>query len=195
MIGNDVVDLTFASIGHRWKEQRFMDKVFSIDEQNLIADADNQFQTIWLLWTMKESAYKIHVQQYSKHFFVPTKITGQLHSKTEGSVEICNDIYHTSSNITKDYIYTIACKENSKNVTGGCFKIKDASYTTQRRESYRSVLRTFSKLSNSCIEALEIRKNKFGVPEIFWNHRKQLIPFSITHHGHYYGCAMLDNFV
>ena len=104
MIGNDVVDLTFASIGHRWKEQRFIDKVFSPEEQNLIADANNQFQTIWLLWTMKESAYKIHVQRYSKHFFAPTKLTCQLHSKTEASVAICNDIYHTSSNVTKEYI-------------------------------------------------------------------------------------------
>ena len=195
MIGNDIVDLTFASIGHRWKEQRFMDKVFSVDEQNLIANADNQFQTIWLIWTMKESAYKIHVQQYSKHFFAPTKLTCQLLSKTEGSVEICNDIYHTSSNITKEYIYTIAYSKSSKNVTGGCFKIKDTSYTKQHSESYRSVLRTFSNLSNISIEALEIRKNKFGVPEIFWNHRKQLIPFSITHHGHYYGYAMLDKFI
>ena len=104
MIGNDVVDLTFASIGHRWKEQRFIDKVFSIDEQNLITDADNQFQTIWLLWTMKESAYKIHVHRYSKHFFAPGKIACELRSNSEGSVAIYNDIYYTSSRITKKFI-------------------------------------------------------------------------------------------
>ena len=71
MIGNDLVDLKVASVESNWKRPRFLDKVFTIEERQLIMNSKNQHQIVWLLWSMKEAAYKINVQQFGKRFYNP----------------------------------------------------------------------------------------------------------------------------
>ena len=46
MIGNDLVDLKVASVESNWKRPRFLDKVFTIEEQQLIMNSKNQHQFI-----------------------------------------------------------------------------------------------------------------------------------------------------
>ena len=108
MIGNDLVDLKVASVESNWKRPRFLDKVFTIEEQQLIMNSKNQHQTVWLLWSMKEAAYKINVQQFGKRFYNPKKLVCHLSSSTIGYVTIENRTYYTRSAISKNYIYTVA---------------------------------------------------------------------------------------
>ncbi len=190
MIGNDIVDLTFASSGRHWKSQRFLDKIFSFEEQEVIAKADNSFRTLWLLWSMKESAYKIHVRQKGKSFFAPKKILCQIHSKTEGQVIIENNPCHTSSRITDKYIYTVARSNTTGTMISRCAKSMKSDYTSQHNESYDSVLNVFADKLNCDQENLAIHKNEAGVPMLYKNNKMQIIPFSITHHGQYYGYAL-----
>ena len=69
MIGNDIVDLKQAAKDSSWKRPRFLDKIFTPREQQLIWSAKDQDQMVWLLWSMKEAAYKVNVQQFGKRFF------------------------------------------------------------------------------------------------------------------------------
>jgi phosphopantetheinyl transferase len=191
MIGNDIVDLALASSGKHWTSQRFLDKVFSVAEQKMIADSANPFYTLWLFWSMKESAYKIHVRRQGKPFFVPLKIACQIHSETEGHVIINDNKYHTSSQISDEYIYTIARLSTSSKVISTCAKLMKTDYASQHSKSYCSVLNTFAELLNCDVQTLQIIKNEAGVPSVYKNNIKQTIPFSISHHGQYYGYALV----
>lgn len=73
MIGNDIVDLKQAAKDSNWKRPRFLDKIFTPREQQLIWSAKDQDQMVWLLWSMKEAAYKVNVQQFGTRFFNPKR--------------------------------------------------------------------------------------------------------------------------
>ena len=68
MIGNDIVDL--KRITANWKRPRFLDKTFTLGEQVYIQNSKNKHQMVWLLWSMKEAAYKAYVKQYQDQFFL-----------------------------------------------------------------------------------------------------------------------------
>ncbi len=190
MIGNDIVDLKQASIESNWKRPRFLDKVFTEKEQQLIAKAENQHQMVWLLWSMKEASYKVYVQQFNKQFFNPKKLQCNLFYKAEGTVSIGKNMYRTKSNSTENYIYTIAFLEEKEHVKSNCFKVEETSYQVQHKDSYRAVLKMFSEFKKAPMDAIEIKKNRLGIPKLFQNNKEQRVSFSLTHHGNYCGWAI-----
>lgn len=190
MIGNDIVDLRQASVESNWKRPRFLDKVFTEKEQQLIAKAENQLQMVWLLWSMKEASYKVYVQQFNKQFFNPKKLHCNLFYKAKGSVSIGENMYITKSNSTENYIYTIALLEEKEHIKSNYFKVEETSYQVQHKDSYRAVLKMFSELKKVPIDDIEIKKNRLGVPKLFQNNKEQRVSFSLTHHGNYCGWAI-----
>ena len=65
MVGNDIVDLYEASQASNWQRPRFLDKLFSEQEQAYINSAENAFTMVWQLWSMKEATYKAHQRRFS----------------------------------------------------------------------------------------------------------------------------------
>ncbi|MNR11934.1 4'-phosphopantetheinyl transferase superfamily protein [compost metagenome] len=112
MIGNDIVDLLQADTDSNWQRKGYLSKVFSADEQEMIRQSANPCQLVWLLWSMKEAAYKIHSRRKNWHVFAPVKllcselnIRGQLAS----GIVICQrHRYFTQSSVCADFIHTIA---------------------------------------------------------------------------------------
>ncbi|WP_166959703.1 4'-phosphopantetheinyl transferase family protein [Yeosuana marina] len=185
MIGNDIVDLN--TIKPNWNRKRFLDKVFTEKEQHIISVSENQHQTLWLLWSMKEAAYKIYVQQFGKQFFNPKKLVCYLSSSTSGYITIENETYTTTSTISKDYIYTVASLNYSENYTSAVFKIENDSYITQSESLKNRFFETISKSEGLNFNNLNIRKNILGVPKLFHNNSKLPIQMSLTHCGNYCG--------
>lgn len=193
MIGNDIIDLKIASLESNWKRPRFLDKVFSNEEQLLILNSKNQSQMVWLLWSMKEAAYKIYVQQYGGRFFNPKKLRCELVSKREGLVDFNGNQYVTKSEISDDFINTLAYSEEPKTTIINCFKTEDTSYKTQSHTAKQKLLKAFSKLKKIAIKTLEIKNDKNSVPRLFYNGNEQSDSFSITHHG-FYGAFAISFF-
>jgi phosphopantetheinyl transferase (holo-ACP synthase) len=185
MIGNDIVDLN--NIKSNWNRSRFLDKVFSKKEQQIIFVSENRPQTVWLLWSMKEAAYKIYVQQFGIRFFNPQRLVCHLSSSTIGYVTIENKTYYCSSIISKDYIYTVARLNYLKNYNSSIFKIKNDIYVTQSESLKYRFLKTISISKGLKFKNLSIRKNIFGVPKLFHNDSKLPIQMSLTHCGNYCG--------
>jgi len=71
MIGNDIVDIAEARQRSNWQRPRFLDKLFTLQEQQLIQNSDNSFLMVWRLWSMKESAYKLYTQLHPSRFYNP----------------------------------------------------------------------------------------------------------------------------
>lgn len=185
MIGNDIVDLKQAAIDSNWQRPRFLDKVFTENEQQLISNSENKHQIVWLLWSMKEAAYKVYVQQFEKRFFNPKRLECELVSLEKGSVTIDNEIYFTTSEITKDYVYTIAVLNQGHDFEKQCFKTEKPNYKLQSEVLKNKFLKTVATISNYDLNKLTIKKSKVGVPEVYCHTVKLPITFSLTHCGRF----------
>lgn len=123
MLGNDIVDLNLAKIQSNWRRKNYLDKIFTVEEQLLITSADKPDEMVWLLWSMKESAYKIHNRKTGIRDFAPKSLSCTIHADSYGAVNISDSIYFTKSNVQTAFIHTIAAP-----VYGKLEKIKVAIY-------------------------------------------------------------------
>ena len=113
MIGNDLVDLQQAATDSNWMRKGFLHKLFNAQEQQYIMLASRPREMVWLLWSMKEAAYKIDNKRSGIREFAPIKLACKLvtiaNSHTEGQVNMDDRMYFTRSTIlAADHIHTIA---------------------------------------------------------------------------------------
>jgi phosphopantetheine--protein transferase-like protein len=185
VIGNDIVDLKYTSSS--WSRPRFLNKVFTQNEQALILSSENEHETLWLLWSMKEAAYKIHVQQFGERFFNPKRLVCELISEYKGLVNIDDNRYFTTSTITKDYVHTIAKLSASKTNRSSVFKAEIASHHIQSDTLKIALLESVSKTEQLPLQDLKIKKTTIGIPELFCDNSKLSMSFSLTHCGRFSG--------
>ncbi len=182
MIGNDVVDLKQAAIDSNWKRPRFLDKVFTQKEQSIIFSSENRDQLVWLLWSMKEAAYKAYVREFNHSFFNPKRIQCQLGLNNESVVSINGHIYYLRTIITSEYVHSIASNTKEKHPEISLFKLSDV----HQSESVRTQL--ISHISNKMgrdLKSINIKKTALGVPNLFLNNEQIFEALSISHHGEY----------
>ncbi|MDR6967367.1 phosphopantetheinyl transferase (holo-ACP synthase) [Flavobacterium arsenatis] len=111
MIGNDIVDLELAKTESNWKRKGFLEKIFTESEQKIILYSENPEKMVWLLWSCKEAAYKIHNRQTLIRAFIPLQLECDLEfANKQISVKVkCFDkCYFCRTEVTENYIYTIA---------------------------------------------------------------------------------------
>ena len=183
MIGNDIIDLEVAALQSNWQRQGFLTKLFSEKERAVIVNSENSFQTVWLLWSMKESAYKVYAQKYHKRFFAPKKFECTLSSATTGLVSIATERYATKSTMSGAYIFTEAILCNNHIREQHYFEIvpnfskNEVLYMQLKRHISRSLAIPFNKLN--------IRKNALGIPKLYCQNEHLNLSVSFTHHGNF----------
>lgn len=191
MIGNDIVDLNKASKSRHWSDHRFINKVFSASERDLIVHSSSRFHTTWALWSMKESAYKVHLRKFRKPFFAPSKIVCQFEPEGSGKVRIDNIIYTANTTVNEEFIYTIVMTDPFREYIGEIQKVMDTSYTNMHNKCYQDVIDMSSVQLRKQSYFMEIKKDEYGIPKLFTNNKEQPLAFSITHHGNYYAYVIL----
>lgn len=192
MIGNDIVDLNIASVESDWQRKGFLNKIFTKEEQSLILKTSNSFKMVWLLWSMKESAYKVHIKQYGKRFFAPQKFQCVLTSNTTGVVKIYEHQYYTNSSININYIATTATLNFKDIVLTKNFQLKETTYKFQHKNCYSNLKRIIANKMNFSVNKITIKKDSVGIPRLFFKDNEQQISFTISHHGNYGGYAILN---
>ncbi|TCD10197.1 4-phosphopantetheinyl transferase family protein [Pedobacter frigidisoli] len=111
MVGNDIVDLQLAKVQSNWQRKGYLEKVFNENERLLISSAENPDVIVWLLWSMKEAAYKIHNRVNGIREYAPKKLNCFIVPKvdlTRGRVNIDGAVYFTKSSINSAYLHTIS---------------------------------------------------------------------------------------
>jgi phosphopantetheine--protein transferase-like protein len=185
MIGNDVVDLAQAAKDSNWRRPRFLDRIFTAQEQESISNSNNKDQTVWLLWSLKEAAYKAYVQETGHKFFNPKKLRCQIMSSTEGIVEISKRMYRTTSRLTEDFIHSIASTEAHEQNLNACFPLSKTDHGFQS-EAVRSVLiETLSKDKSFRSTNLQVRTDDLGIPSLYSEDIRLSKRLSFSHHGAY----------
>ena len=191
MVGNDIVDLKQAALESNWQRKGFLNKVFTKNEKAYIQNSKDPFLMVWQLWSMKESAYKINVQQYKYRFFNPKKIECTLLDNVEGIVKINGASYTTFSNINNAFIYSIAALKNSDKIQSKYFKIDNSGYKAQHQSCKTKLKEAVSQWYNLEYESVKIEKSILGIPKLYKNGNALEIACSITHHGNYGAYAII----
>jgi len=194
MIGNDIVDLHYAYQQSNWQRDRFLDKIFTQEEQCLIAKTSNKFEKVWLLWSMKESAYKAYVQKYPNRFFNPKMLQCKLFTSCKGQVSIKGEQFGTQTKRNKKVIHTIAfSQEENRQPISEYFDLANSSYPLQQTETRRKFKLNAEKVLNIPAESLHIVKSKAGIPQLFTNGNSLNLSFSLTHHGRFGAYCILES--
>jgi len=186
MTGNDIVDIKLAAAESNWKRKGFLDKIFTLHEQQYISDAALPHEMVWKLWTMKESAYKIYTRQFGGRFFAPQQFCCTILTETTGLVAYNNTSYQTITVIAKDYIYSIARPAGVKknNLINSCFYLPELHNYKKQLFIYKKIIASYNSVTGKMKKKINIIKDKNGVPFINCGNNLQ-IPVSITHHGHF----------
>lgn len=177
--GNDIVDLKIATIPGGFKRSRFLDKIFSRDEQELIC---NGRVGVWAIWAMKEAVYKAHHRRFNlPRSFAPKGIRVHIREVSENSIkaeaEYLNYVYFGKGILTPDYIH----------FTATCFP-KDQLYSEIHNTSVQiknQLKQVISEKLGLEKEDLDIVKDKNYIPQLSYRNANLNLPFSISHHGNY----------
>lgn len=112
MIGNDVIDILQSRKESNWQRKGFIEKIFTLEEQLLISNATDPEIMVWMLWSMKEAAYKVYNRKTKIREYIPKKLACIIESQDQNSMRgkvICSEnIYHTKTILSKESIHTIA---------------------------------------------------------------------------------------
>ena len=189
MIGNDIIDLNVAKINSRWQEQRFLDKLFTQEEQQFILNDDCRYQNIWRLWSMKESAYKIKSRNLRLSIFNPKSLRCEITSETSGTVAFDNYTVSTTTENNSNIIYTTAHLQGIYQTTE-YFELKQLSQSYQSEQLKKKAIQAFGQLKSVSEKDISIEKDDFRVPKFFINQKAQANFLTLTHHGNYGGFAI-----
>ncbi|UKT62832.1 4'-phosphopantetheinyl transferase family protein [Pedobacter mucosus] len=169
MLGNDLIDLEEAALKSNWKRKGFLEKLFTAEEQQEVLIAINPLVKVWLLWSMKEAAYKIVNRINNERFFSPLKFSCNLSSLNEGTVIYEGQKFHTKSRIERNFIHTIALKNpHYFNIITTKFLPYHVEYVNQ-----------FNIQSTKYFLA----KDDFGIPKLTDKDTQLEHISSISHHG------------
>lgn len=114
MIGNDVVDLVLARKESNWKRKGFLNKLFTSFEQELILQASNQEEMVWMLWSIKESVYKAYQRINYNEGFYPIKIEIiEINDQNESVVQLFGTLIYGKTIVENDFIKTVVVLDKS----------------------------------------------------------------------------------
>lgn len=180
MLGNDIVDLEQAHRDSKWERNGYLEKIFTLTEQELILNAEKPSAMLWLLWSMKEAAYKAENRMTNERFYAPKRFSCiQLAIDGTFNVKYRDHLFYISSVINVKYIHSIAMLDLSE-------LQRVHIHYQQNQPDY---VREFSGL----YPGYSLKKDKAGLPAII-NHQTGLKhAASVSHHGQYLAIIYSDS--
>ena len=195
MIGNDVIDISATRQESNWKRKGFLQKLFTEKECQFILEGDDPEFLVWLIWSAKESAYKIIHRNHQKMFFSPKQFEFlEDHFSNEngitGRIKFGESCFDFKSKIERDCIHTTAIPSgHSIKYVSEIFPIVPTNYQTQRA-GVRTALINWLAESMDSTQSIEVRKDDFGIPYLYESGVKSACCLSLAHHGGYGGFAI-----
>lgn len=175
-IGNDIVDLKLEKISEY--NSRFPYRVLSKTELNMFLKNKSPL-FLWKSWAAKEAAYK-----YIKQINPLTVFSPSMFILENNLVRFKNYRVPVNFKINNDYIYCWTPSSKSQN------QIMKAPQKSDESQIARDMIKNIiSKIIHCNIDKLQIQKNNYGVPEVFYNGQRLNFNISITHHGRFVGAA------
>ena len=206
MIGNDLVDLHQARQESNWRRPRYLEKIFTREEQQLIAAAGYPDTMVWLLWSCKEAAYKRWSSETHQRSFLPKKIAikdfqetddhntsnveGHLQQQGYTSwVQIADHRYFVQTTLIGDLIHSWTLSAEKKLLLHKVELLGQQDLSKATRSLLYGHLAQYFRWSPTDIS---IQKNEHGRPFIYYQNKKCKLSLSMTHHGRYGGFLLAE---
>lgn len=176
MIGNDLIDMKLAARNSRLHNSRFRKKVFSDRENRIINNSENAEESFWLLWSMKEAAYKVHQRQTNSAPKLNPLQFECFPSEEEksGNVKAFGKDYFIKFRIAGNYLFTLASTEKDLKVLQ-----KNYPENSNYKAAFSAHVSEYMKLKN----ILSIEKNEYRIPFFHQKKSDKKLPVSISHDG------------
>ena len=196
MIGNDIVDLSISPIAKGLRLRRFLLKLFTAREIELIDKSKDTARTIWTLWSIKESVYKIIVRKEKKIRYAPKSVECEtlttVDDHSHRSIVSYAGLYFSSSSMmTGECIHTIAIahEEIAAKVYSATFDI-----STRHNEIsflHNEVIKAISDSHSIADVSIKMQKDDLNIPHIFRG-EDEVALLSLSHHGRYGAYAYIN---
>lgn len=183
MIGIDIIDIAEAKRASNWERPRFLEKLFTLNEQELIHASKNSFIMVWRIWSMKEAAYKLYTQLNPGRFYNPKQFQCEIND-TKLKVRYKDFQCFINTKITTQFILSEASLLETK-MTSKYLKLSSRNYIHQSKITKEALINSISEKRNILKSKLKISKSEFGIPSMFYNANKLNIGVSLSHHGSY----------
>ena len=183
MIGNDIVDIAETKQKSNWQRPRFLDKLFTVHEQQLIQNSYDPFLKVWRLWSMKEAAYKLYTQIQPSRFYNPKQFECEI-KDSEGKVSYKDFSCYIKTKMTSKYIISEA-RLVAMDMISESIKIDYRSPKQQSDITKDLLLAKISEHYHLLKKDLKVVKSEFGIPSVYQNSKKLNMSISISHHGNY----------
>ncbi len=187
MIGNDIIDLKAAASQSDPTRKNYISRIFTEKEQIILKNSEKAVMQVWILWAMKEAAYKANQRRLDlQRNFNPRKLecifVDQSSTLVKGIVTVEELEYHSVVSITKEYIHAFATPLQQEDLISDIF-----IGPVNLKEEF---LLAFSSLSKVPKRYLSIQKNQNQVPYIHVKGRRIEQAFSLSHHGNFSGFTL-----
>jgi phosphopantetheinyl transferase (holo-ACP synthase) len=188
-VGNDIVDLAVTRA--RPEHPAFAQRVCSEAELRLLGASTDRARTLWCLFAAKEAAYKAlsklrGVRFVPRAFEVDESLTRVRHAELELKLRVFDGA---------EFVHALAfagdreplwdsqeCRSPSTSAEVRALVCRlAASYLRERREAF-AVVR----------DALGRAWDGYGPPRLLLRGRSAGLDVSLSHHGRYVACALID---
>lgn len=200
--GNDIVSLQKID-KERTAQYRFYSKILGPAERDLFDHAllPIPFENyVWLLWSVKESAYKYFKRLENELLFSPLKfVVPEINFQPE-KIASTNPIFtgrvifqtrelYFLSDYNEARIHTIVHDENNfEQVRRGISIIQSDLYADQSAAAKELLQKDLEKYF-TC--EIVIEKNEAGYPEVFLDGKKSGVSVSLSHDGLWVGWVVV----
>src|SRR5215475_12911866 len=117
MIGNDVVDLADPDADPGRLHPRFDGRVFDPSERALIAASTQPSRTRWILWALKESAYKAARKEEPTIVFSPARFVVSHQEAASAIVCACGRRFRASISCGPGYVHAVAWQRSEEHTS------------------------------------------------------------------------------
>jgi phosphopantetheinyl transferase len=197
-VGNDILSLKDNSNMLSFSNQKYIRKILTEKELHFINNIHNINHSPYLFWTCKESAYKIALKMGLDQGFVPQYFDvnplifaeyGNIF-RISGTVFFENNVYYFQSEISTEYISTIACtyKHGLSDIKKHIYSNVDSNQNNNIRKQIKIEL---AKSFNKDTDHFEIYKTEKGIPYIHSYSGNTMPDISISHDGNLFSYALL----
>ncbi len=208
-IGNDIVDLKTPEAIGKATNQRFIQRVLNLYEQQAVFNSDHPDSLLWALWAAKESAYKAVSKSNPNVSSAPGRypvILGPektINSAT-GRVMTPNGIVPVKIDFHEDYVHCIGIFGPAKSLESIVYGSKtinpDISGAESISEKESSAVRKLAKKGiASCLQINEQdiqiirhkKHNRINPPVVYAKGRAKKMDVSLSHDGRFAAYAFL----
>lgn len=196
LVGNDLVCLKTAGYPAKYREGRFMRKIFTEAETEFILSSDDSRSMLWAFWSIKESACKIHQKISGRRRFSPKSMVIDPESVSQdGRFRLFAETsaggipVHSLTTLTNHYIATFGVV-NPDCLPNVIHQIISVTHQENPSENIRAKLRTDLAMKwPEKAKDIIITRSVMNIPRL----EGMDSDLSLSHHGNFASYALLTN--